>query len=168
MDRFNRFNPSLRASLAAGLLSLAAGVACAGQPPAVPYLEDTGRPAVHAVHGQRLQTIMRRLEALMFERQRTAVDIARERRTHLRETQAVAEELLASIPYIVPSAEDLSDEDRHVFEGLVTKLEAQVRGLAVLAGEGKADVIPRQFDAITTTCNACHTSFRELAGDVQP
>lgn len=139
--------------------------ACVGSTEYHPELDDTGKPALHAVHGQRLRMLMRRLDALMFERQRTHVQIARDRRTYLEQTISASEELLETIPYLVTSAEDLTEEDEAIYTALVDKLEAQVRALARLAAEGKAEVASRQYDAIVTTCNACHSTFRELAGE---
>lgn len=156
-------------SVLIGVISAAVlvGPACAGSGSArhAHHLEDTGKPALHAVHGKRLRTMMRRLDALMFERQRTQVQIARDRREYVTATLEVSKELLESIPYIVSSAEDLTAEDEATFAALADKLEAQVRTMAALATDGKAELLPKQYEAIVTTCNACHSSFRELAGD---
>jgi len=156
--------PLLFGLISAALLSSSA---CTGSQRSAHQLEDTGEPALHAVHGKRLRTLMRRLDGLMFERQRTQVQIDRDRRAYLKATVEISQELLRTIPDIVSSAEDLTAEDEAAYTALAAKLEAQVKTMAALAADGRAEVLPHQYDAIVITCNACHSSFRELAGETQ-
>jgi len=124
-------------------------------------LEKTGAPAQHAVHGKRLRTLMRDLKALLFERQRTQIEIDEDRRRYLARTVEVSNGLLESATHIAESADDLREDERASFMALQNKLVSQTRALRMLADSGRSQSISAQFGAITTTCNACHSNFRE-------
>ena len=126
-------------------------------------LENTGKPALHAVHSERLESIMERLDALMFERQRTQVEIARDRRRLTEQAEDVSAELLESATHIAETGETLglSSSEKDTYLSLVEKLQRQAGALAALAEQGDADALSAQYNRITTTCNACHSNFRD-------
>lgn len=126
-------------------------------------LENTGEPARHAVHGKRLRTLMHDLEALMFERQRTQIEIDEDRRRYLARTVEVSNGLLESATHIAESADDLREDERASFMALQDKLVSQTKALSMLADAGRAEAISAQYGAITTTCNACHCNFRDTS-----
>lgn len=126
-------------------------------------LEQTGKPAQHAVHGKRLRALMQDLEALLFERQRTQIEIDADRRRYFEQTVEVADGLLESAEHIAEAVDDLRAEDRAGFIALQTKLVSQTRALRALAEAGRADAVAAQYDTITTTCNSCHSSFRDTS-----
>jgi|GEM_PF-768797 len=126
-------------------------------------LEQTGKPAQHAVHGKRLRALMQDLEALLFERQRTQIEIDADRQRYFAQTVAVADGLLKSAAHIAQSADDMRAEDRAGFMALQTKLVSQTKALRALAKARRADAVAAQYGAITTTCNSCHSSFRDTS-----
>lgn len=127
-------------------------------------LEETGEPAQHAVHGKRLRTLMRDLEALLFERQRTQIEIDEDRRRYLARTVEVSNGLLESAAHIADAASDLREDERPSFMALQNKLVSQTKALRILATTGRAEAIAPHYRAITTTCNACHSNFRDASG----
>ncbi len=126
-------------------------------------LEKTGAPARHAVHGKRLRALMGDLKALLFERQLTQIEIDEDRRRYLVRTVEVSNGLLESATHIAESADDLREDERASFLALQNKLVSQTRALRVLAESGRSQAIAPQFQAITTTCNACHSNFRDAS-----
>jgi len=151
--------------LGVGLLSVGLTACASPEKQYETALRNTGKPALHAVHGKRLRTLMHRLEALMFERQRTQTEVDADRRAYLDEAQAVASSLVESATYIAQSADDLRSDERTAFESLQRKLVRQATELQTLAANGRHDAVRGQYEEIVTTCNACHASFRDFAGD---
>jgi cytochrome c556 len=146
------------------ILLIPAGSCASPRPPAV-ELDDTGRPALHAVHGKRLRRVMKRMESLLQERQRTQPELDEERRAYAEDAAEIADDLLVSARYIseAESDLDLSSEERAVFLALQEKLVRQVRTLQALARQRTTRDLPSAFDQLTTTCNACHSNFRDLS-----
>lgn len=107
-------------------------------------LENTGKPALHAVHGERLRTLMLRMSALMFERQRTQVEIDADRERYAEQTAQTAAALLETVGYIEAAEDDLglSAEERRVFDGLRVKLKNQLVKLRDSAQRREVDALP--------------------------
>jgi len=127
-------------------------------------LQDTGKPALHAIQSERLQDLMSRLNDLMFEHLLTEVELDRERRLRLQEMAEVAGVMLGTvqeIPNALPSLA-LNAEDRQAFLDLSGRLKEQVTQLKQEAEQNYVDGIPKRIEQIVAICNECHRSFRQL------
>jgi len=139
-------------------------LACGAERHASPTLQDTGKPALHAIQSERLQDLMSRLNDLMFEHLLTEVELDRERRLRLQEMAKVAGVMLGTvqeIPDALPSLA-LNVQDRQAFLDLSGRLKEQVTQLKEEAEQNYVDGIPRRIEQIVAICNECHRSFRQL------
>lgn len=129
-------------------------------------LADTGRPALHAVHNERLHSLMEELDRRRFARMPQELDPNIERRTAARDIARSAEALAETASYIPESLadSDLPEEERAVFIRLANKLHEQSIALQRRAEAVNLDSIGDDLEAITATCNACHTAFRQVSG----
>jgi hypothetical protein len=132
------------------------------------YEQDLSRApgaAQHAVHSQRVQSLMRSLDVLMHERLPQQMDLSTERATRIGEIAAVARSLAESADLLAGALApiELSSEDRETFLALA----AQMRERAALLGEADASLstsqLREEIASIEQTCNECHARFR-LAG----
>lgn len=147
-------------SITFSLLLLACGSGRQGSP----TLHDTGIPALHAIQSERLQSLMSRLNDLMFERMLTEVELDRERRLRMQEMAEVAGTMLETvkeIPNALPSLA-LNDKDELTFLDLSARLREQVAMLKQEAEQNYVDGIPKRIEQIVAICNECHRSFRQL------
>ncbi|MDD1612170.1 MAG: cytochrome c [Methylococcaceae bacterium] len=139
-------------------------LACGSERQNSPSLQDTGKPALHAIQSERLQGLMSRLNDLVFERMLTEVELDRERRLRMQEMAEAAGTMLGTVQEIsnaLPSLE-LSSPDRQTFMELSTRLKEQVTALKQEAEQNYVDGIQKRLEQIVAICNECHRSFRQL------
>jgi len=125
-------------------------------------LQDTGKPALHAIQSERLQDLMSRLNDLMFEHLLTEVELDKERRLRMQEMAEAAGVMLGTvqeIPNALPSLA-LNAQDRQAFLDLSGRLKEQVTRLKEEAEQNYVDGIPKRIEQIVAICNECHRSFR--------
>jgi hypothetical protein len=150
------------ASVALYALLLAA---CVGTPEPVlrTGLPDTGGPAPHAVHDRRLRQWMAEMNALMFERMRTELELDRERRRQAERIAGTAADLERTIGRIIDTLPRLalSPNERTTFLALADTLRSQVQTLKVQAQRNYIDALPDTLEHIQATCTACHRLFRK-------
>jgi cytochrome c556 len=138
--------------------------ACTAEQHNATRLQDTGKPALHAVQSERLQSLMQQLNDLMFERMLTEVELDRERRERMREiakAAAIMQQTVQDIPKALPSLA-LSPKERQSFLELSGQLGEQVALLKQEAERNDVDGVPKRLERIVATCNACHRSFRQF------
>ena len=124
---------------------------------------DTGEPAMHAVHNTRLKQVMSEINSLVYEQMQSEVDLSQERELKTREIAKIAHELTKVKPAIlktVPSL-NLAPEEVKAFTAIAEKLDANARQMETIAGKNQLKDIPAKMQAITSTCNACHSLFRK-------
>jgi len=127
-------------------------------------LRDTGRPALHAVQNQRLNDLMLRMNALVFEQIQTEIEISRDRRRKALRIAEAANKLQQSVDLILAAqpALNLAQHDSVVFLALANKLKEQAMQLENLARHNQIESLTETMTQITNTCNACHSLFRKL------
>lgn len=169
---------SLKRNTASGLLlvSIAAGaLAFQGCGPSSKQryedsLVNTGKPALHAVHNDRLVELMGRLGNLYYQswpqeiedQQQDQQERAREK--YLAEVADVAAAMSRAAGDLPDAVKDagLTVEERTVFDNLTTKLRDGADRLGKETATGNLDSIQSCLDQLSTTCNACHSKFREF------
>lgn len=127
-------------------------------------LEDTGKPALHALRKERLREIMADLNRLTFETMPQEMNHHVQRNRDFVRLAEVADHLAQdaqAIPLILQDVR-MSSEDRHVFNSYAKKLHEEATGLAELARGRSLDGLKTGMDEMITTCNACHSAFRIL------
>lgn len=150
-------------AVAAALL----GAGCGG-PAAVRYeenVERTAPPAVHAIHDERLQQLMRELDRLRGERLPKALDVEVEHRRQVREIERVARAMAESAARIAAAAPvDLSPEDRQEFLALADTLKRRSEALAADAVHLTAPQRRERLRELDVTCGTCHARVRIPGG----
>lgn len=127
-------------------------------------LADTGRPAIHAVHSERLRQIMTNLNSNMFKQMPQEMDAAQLRAGELSDvarTAAAMADAARYIPEVLPEAK-LAEQEQTLFLSLAEKLRAQAIELEQTASRGEAAAAGNLMDSLLATCNACHSAFRDL------
>lgn len=127
-------------------------------------LINTGKPALHAVHKERLRAIMADMSRLTFERLPQEMDNRPISASNTVELVRVAEALALDAKAIPDVLEDvrITPEDRRVFKSFADKLHAEAIELADLARDRRLDEVNAKMNEMISTCNACHSSFRVL------
>lgn len=119
----------------------------------------------HASGLESMRTTMRRIEALMYERTMTELEVARERGRQAARIAALADELaLAATRLAAEEPEVLgpgADVDRFVANA--EYLAAEAARLASLAEEGRFDALPAGLDRVVSACARCHVAYRPRA-----
>ena len=124
---------------------------------------DTGEPAMHAVHNTRLKRVMSEINSLVYEQMQNEVDLSQERALKTREIAKIAHELTKAKQAIlktVPSL-TLTPEEVNTFTAIAEKLDTNARQMEAVANKNQLADIPAQMQAITSTCNSCHSLFRK-------
>lgn len=137
------------------------------QPPQGAYerkLANTGEPALHAVHDQRLRELMAGLSDTALERMPQELEPAAGSKAKSREIARIAESLAETSRQIPRALEQvrMGGEDRRVFDALAARLSDEAAQLAKLATRNEVPGMRTKLDEMITTCNACHKSFRIL------
>ncbi|HKQ49040.1 MAG TPA: cytochrome c [Phycisphaerae bacterium] len=125
---------------------------------------DTGRPALHAVHTDRLKAMMAGIHRLAVEQLPQEMDVSALRERKAREVSEIATRLAQDAQAIPDALRDvrINPEDRRVFEAYAEKLHGQATELADIARRHEGAALQAKYDEIISTCNACHSSFRIL------
>ena len=155
----------------AALISMAgAGLALLSsciQPSQRPYerkLANTGEPALHAVHDQRLRELMAGLSDMALDRMPQELEPGAASKAKRRDIARIADSLAVTslrIPRVLEQVR-MGGEDRRVFEALAARLNDEAAQFAKLARSNDLPGMRTKLDAMIITCNACHKSFRIL------
>jgi cytochrome c556 len=125
-------------------------------------LSDTGKPALHAVHGDRLAEAMEDLNVQLAELTRARIYVGSDAEPDMKRVRKAAASIADTTAYIpnALSEMELSKEDRRVFLRLTNKLEQEARALEEAAAKSEVPAARAAVDRMMGTCNACHASFR--------
>lgn len=126
---------------------------------------DTGKPAVHAVYSARLRSVMSELGTQRYVNLPQEMDARRSQQPNFSELGRVAQRMADSAGHIIEAApaSDLTPQEREVFVSLAEKLRQEAIALQSAAGSRTEAGVREAMNRITVTCNACHSSFRQLA-----
>jgi len=118
---------------------------------------------LHEVNNERLRTVMGQLASLDIDSlKREPGDAAGSARiTDVAQTAAMLACEARAIPTIYRDA-TMNDEARRVFNGLAARLESECGDLSRAAERRDAGGVHVAVQAIQTTCNECHASFRGI------
>jgi cytochrome c556 len=134
--------------------------------PGTRSLLRTEEPGAHAIQDVRLRARMRELDALMYERMRTELELDRDRRRQAREIAAAAADLSRTVAAIVATAPGLplTADEQVRFLALAEQLRNRADRLREQAEQGQIDAIPGTLAEITAVCGSCHRLFRKPLG----
>lgn len=129
-----------------------------------PVLRAGGPPALHAVHSDRLNTLMDELSDLTLERLPQELDAEAEQRRRMGEVEELAAKLAETAEHIpeAAAAVQLAEADRDLFVRLADRLCSESSELRQHAADGDVDRAQETLHWMTATCNACHSLFREV------
>lgn len=129
-----------------------------------------GAPALHAVQNDRLLELMNRMNALLFERMPTELEIDQERRRQAAEIAQVADAMAGTVDEIVASLPQLAlaEDENTVFMVLAGRLREHVTTLQAQAHGNHIDGIPATVERMGATCDGCHQLFRDPAPRATP
>lgn len=124
-------------------------------------LANTGKPALHAVHNQRLRELMADLSDMTLERMPQELEPDNTKSRDIARTAESLAETSLQIPSVLKEVR-IGSEDRRVFEALSTRLSEEAVELAKLARRNDISAMRPKLDEMISTCNDCHKSFRIL------
>ncbi len=125
-------------------------------------LLDTGEPALHAVHNDRLQEIMGDLDRLAA--QSDGYDTPLEFNQKHNESLKVAEALVASagrLPDLMMQL-DLDEAEQRIYLSWARRLHGHAERYRAFSERRNLDEMSRTLEQMTATCNACHSTFRKM------
>lgn len=129
-------------------------------------LADTGAPALHAVHSDRLSRLMKELNNLTFEQMRLPqeMDGTVARRQRVREVSRIATTLAEDAALLrgMLDGGNVHEQDRPAFDGFARKLRTEALALRTAAEGDDLGEMNAQLREMIGTCNACHSAFRDL------
>ncbi len=125
-------------------------------------LAQTGKPAQHAIHSERLEEVMNELDELALARMPQELDPDTERARQSREITKLAAGLADAAQRIPDSvaADELNNQERELFTKLASQLHTQATELELSASKLSPSQLEQRLDRIIATCNACHDQFR--------
>lgn len=124
-------------------------------------LANTGEPALHAVHDQRLRELMAGLSDIALDRMPQELEPGNAKSRDIARVAASLAESSRQIPSVLEQVR-MDGEDRRVFEALAARLSDEAAQLAKLARRNDVPGMRTKLDEMISTCNACHKSFRIL------
>lgn len=126
---------------------------------------DTGKPALHAVHSARLRSVMSELGKQRYVNLPQEMDARRSQQPDFSELGRVAQRMAESAGDIIEAAtaSELTPQEKEVFVSLAEKLRQEAIALRSAASSRTEAGVREAMGRITATCNACHSSFRQLA-----
>lgn len=119
-------------------------------------------PVPHAVHSERLRTVMLELEEITLENLPEGLDISQARAAHRREIVRLADELARAavdLPGTL-TAFDLPDQSAPRFYELADELRKDALALRSRAAEGDLGSARDETEKLLATCNSCHAEMR--------
>ncbi len=137
---------------------------CSTSPQTPNALQNTGKPALHALKSEKLRLLMAQMNSLVFEQIRTEIELDQERRTDTLKIANSAHELQQSVDSILAAQPSLglAPNESFSFTALADKLKGQAARLEDLARRNRFDDLPPTLTQITSTCSACHSLYRKF------
>ncbi len=127
-------------------------------------IADGHRPALHAVHAEKLAARMAKIDKEYRSVHRLPIRVIRQREFRsLEHCAGLIAEYAAELPQLVEMSE-LSAEDAAVFQGLAGQLGVHAQALKSAATRQNRPAAREALSKLTSTCNACHASFRHAIG----
>ncbi len=122
---------------------------------------ETGEPAMHAIHNNRLQQVMQQINLLVYAE--LSNELGQERQIKTQEVARIARELASSQKSIMETmpALKLKPTEEYAFVVLAEKLRLGAVQLEELANQNKLSKIPPTLETLTNTCTSCHVLFRK-------
>ncbi len=122
------------------------------------------RPALHAVHAEKLAARMAKIDKEYRRVHRLPIRIIRRRDFGKMEHCArLIAEYAAELPQLADMGQ-MSPEDAAVFQGLAGQLGVHAQALKSAAAKQNRPAAREALSRLTSTCNACHASFRHAIG----
>ena len=124
--------------------------------------EDSSHGLLTEIHSTEVRYIMRKLNVLLFERERTHLELQRLRRQQLtllvEETESLSR--MANQSSVIDSLNKLNDEQQAIFKGMANELQQIARQLSEADAAGHEQEIEASYIRLQETCNTCHRLFR--------
>jgi cytochrome c556 len=116
----------------------------------------------HAVRSEELRVIMRRMEALVYDRIQSELALDKERLRQADELAATAGELATTASSIFGASayQMLDDAARQRFDAFAAELQREATELQRLAREGGIVASSAQFERMSHACAGCHSLYR--------
>jgi hypothetical protein len=127
------------------------------------FLSEGKAAGLHAVENQRLNGLMVRMNGLLRESIRTALETETEGREAEREMAEAAGTLASTVDSIVATLPSLNLDrnSQTTFMALAERLRDQADSLREDARLRRMDVFRDTLDEMENTCSACHALFRK-------
>ena len=125
--------------------------------------ETSRKPALSAIHNNDIRTIMRRLNALVYEREYTQLELDRLRRENLQMLVDAAADLIKisdKLPDLI-SDQEISSDEQITFKAMARQLHNEASQLLDSDPDISYHELNNGFQRLQQTCAACHNLFRD-------
>jgi cytochrome c556 len=117
---------------------------------------------LHVVRSEELRVIMRRMEALVYDRIQSDLALDKERLRQAGELAATAGKLASTASAIFGASDyaALDDAARRRFDAFAAELQREAAELQRVAREGGFVASAAQFERMSHACAGCHSLYR--------
>jgi hypothetical protein len=124
---------------------------------------ETGEPAMHAIHNDRLQKVMNQINKLLYSQMSGEINLSQERQLKTEEIARISQELAVSEKAIMETlpALKLNSIEESTFAALAEKLRTSADQMKLLAMQDQLQGVPATLETIISTCTSCHALFRK-------
>lgn len=124
--------------------------------------ERVSDDALHGLMTKRISTLVRSIEVLLYEQNRTQSELDQARRRQTAEIAAAAIELRDSVAQVeaLESSLRLSSANSATFISLAQQLHSDSEALAELANGARVGSLEDAVLQLQTSCESCHSLYR--------
>ena len=115
---------------------------------------DSDSIRLHVIYSEKLQTIMHKLSASVYEDELSLEQID-ELYDNASELYVAAQELDQALPGF-----DLSPTEKNVFENIAKQLQIEANNMGYMAQQNDKEGLQISYERLNRTCAACHDLFR--------
>lgn len=113
-------------------------------------------PVRHMIKSEKLHILMRELDMVIYERQKSEIDRDAMRKRYLLTLSDTLKNLSGELDKLV---DEKSKEDQKVYKKHALLLKANANDLEELAMTYQFEMLPQRLSEVKQSCNSCHQHF---------
>lgn len=120
--------------------------------------KDTSKstPVRHMIKSEKLHILMRELDMVIYERQKSEIDRDAMRKRYLLTLSETLKNLSGELDKLV---DEKSQEDQAVYKKHALLLKANANDLEDLAKKYQFELLTQRLEEVKQSCNSCHQHF---------
>ena len=116
----------------------------------------TGTPVRHMIKSEKLHILMRELDMVIYERQKSEIDRDAMRKRYLLTLADTLKNLSGELNKLV---DEKSSKDQAVYQKHALLIEKNANDLEDLAQRYQFELLSQRLDEVKHSCNSCHQHF---------